>query len=93
MRDMTLNAGRTSKANELSRAETIREGLEPGHHVLKCELLETTADPAGGKEFRLISVTSCVPFLVSHVISYLRREDTRTSFIASKTIANWPYSI
>lgn len=40
----------------LTRAATIRTDLSPGEHTLTCELLKETADPSGGKEFRLISV-------------------------------------
>lgn len=39
-----------------SRAATIGSNLTPGEHKLTCELLNETADPSGGKEFRLISV-------------------------------------
>ncbi|WVQ63079.1 uncharacterized protein L199_001230 [Kwoniella botswanensis] len=40
----------------IGRAATIRDDLKPGDHVLHCELLKETADPTGGKEFRIISV-------------------------------------
>ncbi|WRT70476.1 uncharacterized protein IL334_007474 [Kwoniella shivajii] len=40
----------------IGRAATIRDNLTPGDHVLHCELLKETADPTGGKEFRIISV-------------------------------------
>lgn len=46
----------------MSRAVTIREGLEPGEHTLTCELLKQTADPEGGLEFRLISIMRYVTF-------------------------------
>ncbi|WVO17581.1 hypothetical protein L204_105278 [Cryptococcus depauperatus] len=42
----------------IGRAATIRDDLTPGEHSLTCELLNETADPEGGKEFRLISVMS-----------------------------------
>jgi hypothetical protein len=38
------------------RAATIRADLKAGEHLLHCELLETTADPKGGREFRIISL-------------------------------------
>ncbi|WWC65459.1 uncharacterized protein I303_108077 [Kwoniella dejecticola CBS 10117] len=40
----------------IGRAATIRDDLTPGQHTLHCELLDATADPKGGKEFRIISV-------------------------------------
>jgi hypothetical protein len=40
---------------------TIRTDLTPGEHILRCELLEATADPGGGHEFRIISVMRYVP--------------------------------
>ncbi|WWD20499.1 hypothetical protein CI109_104975 [Kwoniella shandongensis] len=40
----------------IGRAATIRDDLKPGDHMLHCELLKETADPTGGKEFRIISV-------------------------------------
>ncbi|WWC72366.1 uncharacterized protein I206_106328 [Kwoniella pini CBS 10737] len=40
----------------IGRAATIRDDLTPGSHTLHCELLNETADPKGGKEFRIISV-------------------------------------
>ncbi|OXG45645.1 hypothetical protein C359_00332 [Cryptococcus neoformans Bt120] len=42
----------------IGRAATIGSNLTPGEHKLTCELLNETADPSGGKEFRLISVMS-----------------------------------
>lgn len=39
-----------------SRMATIRDDLPPGHHLVTCELLDDTADPGGGKEFRLVAV-------------------------------------
>jgi hypothetical protein len=44
---------------------TIRTDLTPGDHILRCELLEATADPGGGHEFRIISVMRYVPFLLT----------------------------
>lgn len=38
------------------RGIDIRTNLTPGDHILRCELLEATADPGGGTEFRIISV-------------------------------------
>nr|ODN86120.1 hypothetical protein L203_04238 [Cryptococcus depauperatus CBS 7841] len=46
----------------LGRAAIIRDDLEPGEHTLTCELLNHTADPEGGKEFRLIAVMRSVCF-------------------------------
>ncbi|RSH82182.1 hypothetical protein EHS25_006115 [Saitozyma podzolica] len=40
----------------IGRAATIRADLKAGEHLLHCELLETTADPKGGREFRIISL-------------------------------------
>ncbi|AAW41092.1 CAP64 gene product - related [Cryptococcus deneoformans JEC21] len=42
----------------IGRAATVGNNLTPGEHKLTCELLKETADPSGGKEFRLISVMS-----------------------------------
>ncbi|KAL7424571.1 hypothetical protein Q5752_000255 [Cryptotrichosporon argae] len=52
----------------IGRSSTIRDGLEPGAHVLHCALLESTADPTGGKEFRIISLMSPSP-RPSHLMS------------------------
>ena len=38
------------------RTFDIAAYAEPGEHILTCELLNVTADPGGGKEFRIISV-------------------------------------
>ena len=38
------------------RSDEIRRDLEPGEHLLHCELLEETLDPQGRREFRIISV-------------------------------------
>ncbi len=38
------------------RFTTIATNLPPGRHTVSCELLEETADPGGGQEFRIISV-------------------------------------
>lgn len=35
---------------------SVRDDLEPGKHELHCELLKVTADPDGGREFRIISL-------------------------------------
>jgi hypothetical protein len=43
------------------RGMAIRTDLTPGEHILRCELLEATADPGGGHEFRIISVMRYVP--------------------------------
>jgi hypothetical protein len=40
----------------ISRGITIRSDLTSGDHVLRCEVLQATADPGGGTEFRIISV-------------------------------------
>ncbi|KLT44089.1 CAP64-like protein, partial [Cutaneotrichosporon oleaginosum] len=42
----------------VGRAKVLAEGLAPGEHELTCVLLDQTAHPGGGKEFRLISVLS-----------------------------------
>lgn len=42
----------------VGRAEVVAAGLAPGEHELTCVLLDQTAHPDGGKEFRLISVLS-----------------------------------
>jgi len=34
----------------------IGDLVEPGEHILHCELLGETKDPGGGTEFRIISV-------------------------------------
>lgn len=39
-------------------SQVIRDDLEPGEHILHCEILGETRDPGGGHEFRLTSVTS-----------------------------------
>jgi hypothetical protein len=55
------------------RGMTIRTDLTPGEHILRCELLEATADPGGGHEFRIISVMRYVlpPFPPHFVTSSL----------------------
>lgn len=45
-----------SDRTDKDRGAEVRNDLEPGEHTLHCELLDTTADPGGGKEFRIISV-------------------------------------
>lgn len=40
----------------MDRGVNIRTDLTPGDHILRCEVLEATADPGGGHEFRIISV-------------------------------------
>ena len=40
----------------MNRGINIRTDLTPGDHILRCEVLEATADPGGGHEFRIISV-------------------------------------
>ena len=61
----------------INRGMNIRTDLTPGDHILRCEVLEATADPGGGHEFRIISVMRCVylwscfisPFLPSSLSS------------------------
>lgn len=50
-----------------TRMNTIRSDLEPGDHLLHCEVLEATADPNGGHEFRIISLTRRVLALLRGV--------------------------
>ena len=52
----------------MNRGMTIRTDLTPGDHILHCELLEATADPGGGHEFRIISVKRYVPLLPHYFI-------------------------
>lgn len=33
------------------------DGIDPGDHTMNCEVEEHTADPGGGHEFRIISLT------------------------------------
>ena len=40
----------------IGRFATIAEGLPAGKHMVTCELLKETKDPAGGTNFRLISI-------------------------------------
>ena len=47
----------------MNRGINIRTDLTPGDHILRCEVLEATADPGGGHEFRIISV-------MRYVLSY-----------------------
>ena len=49
----------------MNRGMTIRTDLNPGDHILRCELLEAPADPGGGHEFRIISVMRYVPLLTT----------------------------
>jgi len=42
--------------SNIGRFDTIRTDLEPGSHAISCQLLEETADPGGGHEFRMISI-------------------------------------
>ena len=39
-----------------ARRANIRDDLTPGRHTMHCELLKDTDDPAGGHEFRVISL-------------------------------------
>ena len=55
--------GTERKPKLTNRGITIRNDLTPGDHILRCELLEATADPGGGHEFRIISVMRSVPFV------------------------------
>ena len=52
------------------RGITVRDDLTPGDHILRCEVLEATADPGGGHEFRIISVMSYVLFPFFLVLLY-----------------------
>jgi len=49
----------------MDRGVNIRTDLTPGDHILRCEVLEATADPGGGHEFRIISVMRYVLLLSS----------------------------
>jgi len=49
----------------MDRGINIRTDLTPGDHILRCEVLEATADPGGGHEFRIISVMRYVHFLLT----------------------------
>lgn len=40
--------------------DDIANGIPPGPHEVHCEILHETADPGGGHEFRLISLTRWV---------------------------------
>ena len=42
--------------SNIGRFTTIRNDLQPGPHDVTCELLQETADPEGGHEFRIISI-------------------------------------
>jgi hypothetical protein len=39
-----------------SRVEEVAAGIQPGSHILHCELLEHTLDPTGGTEFRIFAI-------------------------------------
>lgn len=43
----------------MTRSSSL-SGLQPGDHMLHCEVEEGTADPGGGHEFRIISLTRWV---------------------------------
>ncbi|TXT13322.1 hypothetical protein VHUM_00689 [Vanrija humicola] len=42
----------------IGRSVDLRTDLPPGKHKVHCELMAETADPAGGHEFRIISLMS-----------------------------------
>ncbi|KAL1408264.1 hypothetical protein Q8F55_005070 [Vanrija albida] len=42
----------------IGRSVDLRDDLPPGTHKVHCELLESTADPGGKHEFRIISLMS-----------------------------------
>lgn len=42
-----------SEAN-IGRTQVVRSDLTPGEHEIHCKLLDSTRDPGGGKEFRII---------------------------------------
>ncbi|GFZ43067.1 hypothetical protein JCM24511_00785 [Saitozyma sp. JCM 24511] len=54
----TVLDGYWNEPYNIGKVATIRDGLASGDHELHCELLDNTADPNGGREFRIISVMS-----------------------------------
>ena len=60
MRESLLRrCGSSLKSRNIGRFDTIRTNLEAGSHTISCQLLEETADPGGGHEFRMISIMRC----------------------------------
>ena len=52
-----LVSGDPARERKLTdRVEEVAAGIQPGAHVLHCELLEHTLDPTGGTEFRIFSI-------------------------------------
>jgi hypothetical protein len=70
----------------MNRGMTIRTDLTPGDHILRCELLEATADPGGGHEFRIISVMRYVPLLTTSSLSQLL-----SSYFLDFLLIDWCY--
>lgn len=42
----------------IARSDHLAEGQKPGPQTVTCEVLQETHDPAGGHEFRMLSLTS-----------------------------------
>ncbi|KAJ3798564.1 hypothetical protein GGU11DRAFT_723053 [Lentinula aff. detonsa] len=40
----------------VANSEVIAENATPGEHILTCEIMKETRDPAGGTEFRIVAV-------------------------------------
>lgn len=51
-----INGYWKEKERNMGVVAVVAEHLEVGRHRLSCELLDRTADPNGGREFRLIAV-------------------------------------
>lgn len=49
----------------IGRFTTLATDLSVGQHVVQCQLLEETADPNGGHEFRVISLMRYVRIALS----------------------------
>lgn len=45
----------------IARSDHLAEGHKPGPQTVTCEVLQETHDPAGGHEFRMLSLTRYMP--------------------------------
>lgn len=71
--DLAVQTKLTHVSN-IGRFATIRDDLKPGTHVISCELLEETADPGGGHDFRMISIMRWVAAPPPSLVPLLTRD-------------------
>ena len=48
----------TTHFSFLPSTSVVSDKVTPGRHILTCEIVESTKDPGGGHEFRLIAIDS-----------------------------------